>query len=440
MIVLQPSWIWTSRGLQTDWCVSVEDGRIVGLNPPTRHCQVDQKLPGRLMMPGFVNAHSHAFQRAFRGFVQRTDGGGDFWSWRKQMTTVANRLSPEGIEAVSQLAFLEMLEAGFTHVGEFHYLHHQPDGSPYADPDELARRVISAAQGVGLKLTLLRVAYERNAPGDPLSSVQLRFGDKSPEDVLAALERLKACSGDGVTIGLAPHSVRTVSRSWLQALSGVDGVVHSHVSEQPMENEACQQEHGCSPLRLLHDAGLVDQRFCAVHFTHPLQGDRDLLKRQGARVCVCPSTELDLGDGFLPVAERKELTLCVGSDSQTLIDPFIEIRSLENHGRALAGQRHVLGAGLAEQLLKAGTLNGSAALGAGAQGIEVGAQADLTCVDLRRPASFEVPPLEAAVFSANADWVSEVWVAGKQVIVDGQHPGREAICARAEQALRGLLH
>jgi formimidoylglutamate deiminase len=320
MRVLRPEWTWTPEGVREGLDIRVDAGLIVGCNRADRHSDDVTLLPGKLVIPGLVNAHSHAFQRAFRGHVQwRGPGDDDFWTWRRAMYATANALDPDGVEAVSRLAFLEMAEAGVTRVGEFHYLQHQPGGTPYVDKDELARRVIAAALDVGIRIALLRVAYARAGAGKPLEPHQLRFGDRSPDDVLAALDRLKSTDAR-VTLGLAPHSVRAVPRDWLTALSAWKGVVHAHVAEQPAEVQACEAEYGRSPLRVFADAGLVSERFTAVHLTQPSPGDVDLARSSGASVCVCPSTELDLGDGFLPLSVREGVRLCVGSDSQATID------------------------------------------------------------------------------------------------------------------------
>lgn len=413
----------------------VQEGRVVGVEPGA--------IGGaRLMLPGLVNAHSHAFQRAFRGHVQwRAAGSDDFWSWRDRMYAVANSLDPEGVEAVAALAFLEMLEAGITHVGEFHYLHHQPDGSRYADPDELALRVLAAARRVGIRLTLLRVAYARAGAGLPLRPDQRRFGDRSPDEVLAAVARLRQRAPD-VVVGLAPHSVRAVPLEWLRELAGFDGPVHAHVSEQPAENDACAREHGRSPTQVFEDAGLVSRAFTAVHLTHPLPGDVALLESAQSAVCVCPSTELDLGDGFLPVDARLRLRACLGSDSHAVIDPWQEARDLELHARGLAGRRNVLATdhaveGLAARLLGAASTEGSRALGADDRGLVPGAPADFVILDLDRPAADGVPPLCAAAFSATPAWVDEVWVAGRRWVERGRHLDRDAVRAAARPYLVG---
>lgn len=428
--VLAPEWLWTPEGLRTGWAVEIgPTGHIVQLLAPDRQPRDAEHLPGRLLLPAMVNAHSHAFQRAFRGQVQwRSTGDDTFWTWRDRMYGVANALSPEGVEAVSRLAFLEMAEAGFGAVGEFHYLHHQPDGTRYADPDELARRVLAAAAAVGIRICLLRVVYQ--AARDD----QRRFGDRSPDEALAALARLPGA------VGLAPHSVRAVPAAWMPTLATWQGVVHAHVSEQQAENAQCHAVTGGSPLRLLASHGLVSSRFSAVHLTYPLAGDLELLLGADAGVVVCPSTELDLGDGFLPLDVRETARMSIGTDSQARIDPWAETRDLELHGRGLAGRRNVLAPpgdrhGLAERLLNAGSRAGSRALGFDDRGIAVGAPADLVALDLRRPGALGVPPLEAAAFVATPEWVDALWVGGRPVVRGGHHPDREAIVAGARPFL-----
>ncbi len=438
--VLRPDWVWTAAGLRTDVAVVASAGGTLRLEPAARHPNVPP-LSGRLLLPGFVNVHSHAFQRAFRGRVQyRAADRDDFWTWREAMYRTALSLDADGVQAVSALAFLEMAEAGFTRVGEFHYLNRAPDGSRYADPDELAHRIFAAAEQVGIGMTLLRVAYERSAPGAPLRPEQRRFGDDRVEDALEAAHRLHARVSGSTRVGVAPHSVRAVSAEGLRVFAAWDGLVHAHVSEQPNDNETCLAEHGRSPLAVLNDAGLVHERFTAVHLTWPLPGDVDLLTGANGTLCVCPSTELDLGDGFLPIEARQRLRCCIGTDSQAVLEPLTEARALELHARPLAGRRNVLaplgeGSGLAERLLHVASTVGDRALGGSGAGIAEGAPADLVLLDLRRPAAEGVPPLEAAAFVSTPAWVEEVWVAGRRIVSSGAHPRRDAIVAAARPYL-----
>ncbi len=402
--------------------VCIQDGRVAQVRPATGPVE----LPGRLLLPGLVNAHSHAFQRGLRGHVQWTEGGrDDFWSWRERMYGLARTLDPDGIEAVSALAFLEMALAGFTAVGEFHYLHHSPDGRPYADPDELARRVIRAATRVGIRIALLRVSYGRGG--------EKRFRDRDADDALLACERLGRVTDPRVTVGLAPHSVRAVPGDWLKAFSGFQGPIHAHVSEQPRENAECLNEHGMSPAELFEDSGLLSERFTAVHMTWPqLPNDGERLRRTGARVCACPTTELDLGDGFLPLDHLAQVPLCIGTDSHALIDPFVELRSLEWHARACQGRRNVLtppGAqdALAHRLLEIGSAEGRRALA-----IEPDV-ADFIAVDLNDPRMAGAQPLTAALWGAAR--VTDVWVAGQRIVQHGLHPLQREIVDQARRVL-----
>lgn len=428
---LLPDWMFTGSELRSGTAVTVEAGRIASLGPPGPSAQ---RVRG-LLMPGMVNAHSHAFQRAFRGHVQwRGPGRDDFWSWRDAMYRTANRLDPEGVFQVSRLCFCEMAEAGITHVGEFHYLHHQPDGTRYDDPDLLARRVIDAALDVGIRITLLRVVYARNG-ADPLRDDQRRFGDASPDDPLAAVQRLGGIADERVSVGLAPHSVRAVPVDWMPELSSFEGLVHAHVSEQPAENTFCLEAHGRTPLQVLAEGGLVHDRFTAVHLTFPSPEDLLIARGSGMSVCACPVTEQDLGDGFLPV-EARELPVCVGSDSHARIDLFEEARSIELHARALAGRRGVLAPpddrhGLARRLLGIATAAGVRSLGAPRAEIAVGAPADLIAIDLDRPAALGVPPLEAAAFVANPEWVHTSWVSGRVIVEAGRHRRRQEFLTEA---------
>ncbi|MFK7930452.1 MAG: formimidoylglutamate deiminase [Myxococcota bacterium] len=449
---VQPSWALTPEGVVQDPIITWDDGLIVGCSGGGRHPGVHhqgdlsvEKLPGRLLLPGLVNAHSHAFQRAIRGHVQWRDAErGDFWSWRQAMYRAANAMDPDAFEAVSRLAFLEMAESGITEVAEFHYVHHQTGGSPYDDPDELARRVIRAALDVGIRICLLRVAYHRGGPGIELAPEQARFRADSPDEVLTAIQRLGTVADPRVRVGLAPHSVRAVPPEWLPEFATFSGPIHAHVAEQPAEVAACVAETGLSPLALLARAGLVHERFGAVHLTFPSAGDVDLMASAGATAVVCPSTELDLGDGLLPVDARQRLHLAVGSDSHAMIDLFQEVRTLELHGRALAGRRHILTPddddhGLAGRLLAAATADGARCLGREGGQLIPGSPADFVTLDLRRPAAAGVPPLEAAALVADSSWVDDVWVAGRLVVRGGRHPNRARIVEEASSVIRTLF-
>ena len=332
-------------------------------------------MPSPLVrLPGFVNAHSHAFQRVLRGRVERVDPANpadDFWTWREAMYAAAGALDPDTLYDVCRAAYAEMRAAGYVAVGEFHYPHHRPDGRPYPDPNAMAKAVARAAADVGIELVLLMTAYERAGAGRPPAAGQRRFCDPS---VAAYLERVDALAGEGACrVGLAPHSVRAVSRPWLEAIAAYAAstgmVVHVHVDEQRRELEECAAEHGLAPIELLDAAGLLGERTTLVHATHASDRELDLVAGAGASVCACPTTEANLGDGFLPAARLFErgIPVCIGSDSNTVIDPIVELREIEAIARRVAERRNVLvrpgEPGPMPYLLDVGTLNGARALG-----------------------------------------------------------------------------
>lgn len=432
--MLRPQWLLVAGQLAEGMALVIREGRISEVRP-SKH---PPNLPNRLLMPGFVNAHSHAFQRGIRGWVQCAHGDDNFWSWRDRMYRLANELDPDGIEAVSALAYLEMVQAGFTSVGEFHYLHHQPNGLPYADRLELAQRVANAAECAGLRMVLLRVAYARAGAGRPPLSEQRRFCDSDMEQVLEDLESLVALGR--FSVGLAAHSVRALSREHLEALSSYKGVIHAHVDEQPAEVEQCISEYGCRPLELFADVGMLGPSFSAVHFTHPSQDEIALLKKHQASVVACPTTEMDLGDGFLPVEKLAGVSLSVGTDSHVRIDPLAELRALEWHARARLGRRCVLTQSedpeaLSRYLLSVGSQGGARALDLCTGEVAVGQLADLIAVDLGDSACVTGPKLTNWVFSGRSSQVKEVWVGGRQVLWEGQHPQQDWIVQRARSAL-----
>jgi len=329
-----------------------------------------------LSVPGFVSAHSHAFQRALRGHAERSvTTSGTFWSWRHEMYGVARALTPESIYAWSLRAYRELASAGVVAVGEFHYVHHEADGTPYGERTLLADTVIRAALDAGLHIALLRVAYARGGLGVPLEDAQVRFGDASVDLVLADVDTLCARWRDDprVRIGVAPHSVRAVPVEWLRAIGEHARVhalpLHIHVAEQQAEIDACVQEHGRRPVELLADLDMLNDRFCAVHATLLADHEARLLGAARANVCACPTTERDLGDGLADLAalRRAGVRLCVGADSHVLSDHIEEVRALETHERLRLRRRITFepdeGRTLAEQLLLEGSVNGARALG-----------------------------------------------------------------------------
>lgn len=421
----------------------MDGGKIAAIRPPMDGEEV-VRLSGKVLLPGFVNAHSHAFQRAIRGrseYRQQGRASDDFWTWREEMYRAAMELGPEEIEAVSRMAFLEMALAGITTVGEFHYIHHPAGGGRYADPDELALRVHAAAREVGVEVVLLRVGYRRAGFGKEAHPRQIRFVDESPGETLDAVERL---GSRGMRVGVAPHSVRALPLEWIREMASFAreaGLpLHMHVSEQPREVEECLQEHGLRPVELLDSEGILDERFTGVHGVHLSDGEVRALGRAEANICACPTTERNLGDGILPARKLfdEDVSISFGTDSQIEIAPLQDARCLEYHLRLQAWERAILGASdgdvspssLAEKLLRAATAGGARSLGTEGGVIEVGAPADLLAIDLEDPSicgASKATLVPNLVFSMERTAIRDVWVGGKRIVADGRHPLQEKV-------------
>lgn len=328
----------------------------------------------RLVLPGFINAHSHAFQRALRGRVERRSAEhaqDDFWSWRTTMYADAARLAPEEVEALAAWAYADMLKAGFVAVGEFHYLHHGVDGRPLPQPS-MSLALASAAARVGIRLVLLECAYARGGFERPLVEAQRRFVFPDARAFLAHVDAVRAAVPSSVAVGVAVHSVRAVPRPFIEEVASYarrEGLVlHAHACEQPREIEECQREHGLSPVALLEACGALGPRTTLVHGTHCDAEDIRRLAATGTSVCVTPSTERNLGDGLGPVSDlyAAGVPVCVGTDSHARIDVVDELRSLEDHERLRLMRRNVLvapGKSLHDALMPAGTRAGRRSLG-----------------------------------------------------------------------------
>ncbi|WP_437836602.1 formimidoylglutamate deiminase [Sorangium sp. So ce1153] len=332
-------------------------------------------------LPALASAHSHAFQRGMRGEAQRPgpSGADDFWSWRTAMYALAGSLTPESIHAISKVAYRELRAAGVRTVGEFHYVHHQPDGAPYADRTVLADAVIEAAREAGLRIALLRVVYARAGAGREPEGAQRRFSDASLDAALADVDALRAryAGCEDVRVGVAPHSVRAVPPAWLGEIARYAGerglMLHMHVAEQPAEIEACLAETGRRPVELLAERGVLSDRFVAVHATHLAPHEPALLGAARAFACLCPTTERDLGDGLPDVGALRAagVQLCVGIDSHVITDPFEDLRGVELGERLRTGKRVTLrgegggqgGATPAEALWEIGSQRGAEACG-----------------------------------------------------------------------------
>jgi formiminoglutamate deiminase len=377
-----------------------------------------------------ANAHSHAFHRALRGRTQRERG--TFWTWREQMYAVAQRLDPDSYQRLATAVFREMAASGITTVGEFHYLHHQPDGTPYDEANAMGRALIQAADEAGIRIALLDTCYLAAGIGQAPEGVQERFSDG---DALRWAERVGELADQApgqVVIGAAVHSVRAVPRDQvatvLEWTQRHHAPLHVHLSEQVAENEQCLAAYGLTPTQLLNDQGALGPRTTAVHATHLTDTDIALLGGSVTSACFCPTTERDLGDGIGPSTRLHEAgsRLTLGSDSHAVIDLFEEMRAVELDERLATQQR---GHWSAAELLEAATVNGHASLGFGDVGrIAVGQRADLVTIDVASARTAGTGRDEyTAVFAATAEDVVQVMVDGRIVVRQGdrQEIGRE---------------
>jgi len=413
---------WFAGGVARDVRMTVEDGRFTRVEVGVAAAPGDARLPG-LVLPGFANAHSHAFHRALRGRTH--DGGSTFWTWRERMYAVAARLDPDTYLALARATFAEMALAGVSSVGEFHYLHHAPGGAPYADPHAMGRALIEAARQAGIRLTLLDTCYLAGgltAHGHvPLAPEQLRFSDGS---AAAWKQRVDALGGlpPHARAGVAIHSVRAVPRADLPVVvqAARSRPLHVHLSEQPAENEACLAAYGLSPTALLDDAGALGPGTTAVHATHLSAADIALLGASGTTACLCPTTERDLADGIGPARRLLDAgsPLALGSDQHAVVDLLEEARALEMDERLASRQRGRLPvAALVEALTSAGQRS----IGWDDAGrIEVGARADLVALRLDTVRTAGTAP-EQAILAATAADVDSVLVDGAVVVDGGRH-------------------
>jgi formimidoylglutamate deiminase len=406
-------------------------------------------LARKAVLPGFVNTHSHSFQRLIRGKSEsRAMSGRDFWSWRGTMYHAAAHLDPEEVYDVARMAFLEMLLGGTTTVGEFHYLHNAPGGRPYDDPNLLSKQVIAAAQSVGIRIVLLRSAYMRSGYDLPPDPGQIRFFESATQ-FIENMEALAAATN--VPVGAAPHSLRAVPLRELKEIAAWTRArklpLHMHVAEQIAENEACLREYGLTPVALLGREGLLGPDFTAVHAIHITAEEIGLLARSGATVCSCPTTERNLGDGVIVADQvmREGIGIALGSDSQAQIDPLEDARELEYHLRLDRQQRAILDQigkqTLASRLFECATVNGARSLGVHAGELSVGSLADFFTVDLHDASiaghsGEDLLPL--VVFSLDRTAIRDVVVNGSWVVRDGRHPLQEEIVSRYKD-LHGKL-
>ncbi|MEV5861662.1 formimidoylglutamate deiminase [Streptomyces sp. NPDC052071] len=433
---------WLGTHVEPGVLLEVSGGRVAGVRTG-----VDTPPPGAtalrgLTVPGLANTHSHAFHRALRSTVQV--GSGTFWTWRETMYRTASRLTPDTYYDLARATYAEMALAGITAVGEFHYLHHAPGGTPYDNPNAMGEALIAAAAEAGIRITLLDTAYLAAGFGEKPNRHQTRFSDGTAD---AWAERASLLQGDDdlVVIGAAIHSVRAVPAEQLATVARWarerSVPLHVHLSEQTAENDACLAAHGRTPTRLLADHGVLGPATTGIHNTHLTPEDIELLGASRTGTCMCPTTERDLADGIGPAdaLQRAGSPLSLGSDSHAVIDLFEEARAMELNERL---RTHVRGHWTASALLRAASADGHAALGRPDGGtLEPGAPADLTTValDSVRTAG-PVPRLgaEAAVFAATAADVRHTVVAGRHIVRDGRHTRIEDVPGALASAVAAL--
>jgi formiminoglutamate deiminase len=436
-------------GWARDVRIGVAGGRIVSLNAGGVREATDEG--GGVALPGVANVHSHAFQRAMAGLTEaRGPSDDDFWTWRALMYRFLDRGGPEEIEAITALAFMEMLEGGFTRVAEFHYLHNDPTGAAYADRAEIAARIVAAAQATGIALTMLPVFYAHAGfGGQPPSHGQRRFINdlNGFADLVGRCRTLTADLPDAV-VGVAPHSLRAVSPDDLAVLPSLadDGPIHIHVAEQTKEVDDCLTWSGARPVEWLLANAPVDSRWCLIHSTHVTEVEWRGVVERGAVVGLCPITEANLGDGVFPAAAftRAGGRIAIGTDSNVQISVAEELRMLEYsqrlslRGRAvMADPQRSTGRALFERAL----LGGAQATGV-ASALSIGTPADIVSLDtggLAFAGRSDDAVLDSWIFGVPSGSITSVWRAGQEVVKHGRHIARDGIEARYRKALATVL-
>lgn len=430
--------------------IAVTDGAVTGVE--TNAVQGAGEVDLGVVLPGLSNVHSHAFQRAMAGLTEERgpNEGDDFWSWRALMYRFLDRGGPEEIEAITALAFAEMLEGGFTRVGEFHYLHNDPDGRTYADRGELAARIAAAADGTGIGLTLLPVFYAHAGfGGTPPAHGQRRFiNDIDGFAKLIDESRRIASALPDAVVGVAPHSLRAVTPEEIAAVIPMagDGPVHIHAAEQTKEVDDCLAWSGARPVQWLLDNVGLDRRWCLIHATHLTADETTRVAKSGAVAGLCPVTEANLGDGVFPAVEflAQGGAFGLGTDSNVLIDAAGELRALEYSQRLTRRGRAVLAdkqASTGGTLYRRALAGGARATG-GTTGIAVGQAADFVTLetdDLAYAGRSDDALLDSLIFAGPKRAIRTVWRRGRVVVENGRHVGRDAIEARYRRALDAVL-
>jgi len=407
-------------------------------------------------VPGLLNVHSHAFQRGIAGLTERRSMDADsFWSWRELMYQFVERIDPDEVQALSALAYAQMLEGGFTHVGEFHYLHHDHNGVPFAEPAEMAGRIVAAAADTGIGLTLLPTFYAHAGFGGAEPTPRQRRFCNDAERFARILEASAKAVQEvgGGSVGVAAHSLRAVTPTELSAVLELarGRVIHIHIAEQMQEVEECLAWSGRRPIQWLLENHAVDERWCLVHATHASDAELTGIAARGAVVGLCPVTEASLGDGIFPAARflSQGGRMGIGSDSNILLDAAEELRVLEYSQRLALRARNVLasgsGASTGRSLFDAALSGGAQALHPGAPqaiGLAAGAPLDVVSLAATHPALLvrrEDEILDSWIFAGGRAVIDCVWRAGVKLVSGGRHRDRDRLVARYEQALRRLL-
>jgi formimidoylglutamate deiminase len=429
----------------------LEAGRIARIETGVEAQPQDDRHA--IAVPGLANLHSHAFQRAMAGLAEAAGPGTDnFWTWREAMYRFADTIGPDELEAITAFAFMEMLESGFTRVGEFHYVHHDPDGRPYSNPAELAERVAAAAAVTGIALTLLPVMYAHsNFGGLQPTQGQRRFINSVDafERIVGASRRIAASLDDAV-VGVAPHSLRAVVPEELAAVIELapGGPIHIHAAEQTREVDDCVDWSKQRPVEWLLDHASVDERWCLVHATHMSDAETRALAASGAVAGLCPVTESNLGDGVFPTATYLASggRFGVGTDSNILISPCEELRALEYIQRLTRRARNVLASSesrsTGRRLFDAALAGGAQALGTTTQSLAVGASADIVSLDANHPslaARSGDELLDSWIFAARGGVVDCVWRFGRKVVAGGRHAQCGRITGRYREVVDTIL-
>ena len=425
-----------------------ESGRIASIDRNAQALLGDKLLSHRLVLPAVGNLHSHAFQRAMAGHAEcRGDGEDSFWTWREAMYGFVGQLTPDDVEAIAAYAYMEMLEAGYATVGEFHYLHHAPGGDAYDDPAEMAHRIAAAADIADIGLTLAPVLYAQGGVDRrPLSERQLRFG--CDLDRFAALHGAITLTAPDAILGVSAHSLRAVPPEWLFPLTQMgQGPIHIHIAEQTAEVDDVKAAYGARPVEWLMDNAAVDESWCLVHATHMVSTETEAVARSGAVAGLCPITEGNLGDGIFDGKRFIDDGGCygIGSDSHIRIGLTEELRLLEYSQRLRDRRRTVLRTdpgSIGDTLFQAVTSGGARALGRPTGSLEVGNWADIVALDADQILPFvpgQAQWLDHWIFVSGDRAVRDVWSAGRHCVADGRHRKRTGIAARFHDTLARLM-